>query len=55
MYEGSSESFHTFICSKKMERAGGVGGIVGYHVTSRQGKPVDLTVSVRVATVATKW
>jgi hypothetical protein len=29
---------------------GGGGVIVGCHVTSRQGKPVDLAVSVRVAT-----
>jgi hypothetical protein len=50
MYKGSSKSFHTFIFSKKMERVGGVGEIVGCHVTSWQGKPVDLSVSVRVAT-----
>jgi hypothetical protein len=28
----------------------GVGGIVGCHVNSQQGKPVDLAVNVRVAT-----
>jgi hypothetical protein len=33
-----------------MEKAGGVGvGIVGCHVMSWQGKPVDLAVSVGVA------
>jgi hypothetical protein len=31
-------------------RTDGGGGIVGRHVTSWQGKPVDLAVSVRVAT-----
>jgi hypothetical protein len=47
-YEGSSESFHPFIFLKKMESAGGmgVGGIVKYIVTDRQGKPVDLVVGV---------
>jgi hypothetical protein len=51
-YEGSSKSFRTFICSKKMERVGGVGvgSNVGCHVTSQQGKPVYLAVSVRVVT-----
>jgi hypothetical protein len=51
-YKGSSKSSCTFTCPKKMERAGevGEGSIVGCHVTSQQGKPVDLTVSVRVAT-----
>jgi hypothetical protein len=36
IYEGSAKSFHTFIFSKKMERAGWVGveGIVGCYVTS---------------------
>jgi hypothetical protein len=52
MYKGSSKSFCTFIFLKKMERVEGVGDIVGCHVTSWQGKPVDLAVSVRVAT---KW
>jgi hypothetical protein len=52
IYKVSSNSFCTFIFSKKMERAGGVGveDIVVCHVTSEQGKPVDLAVSVSVAT-----
>jgi hypothetical protein len=39
------------IFSKKMERAGGLrwGSVVSCHVTSQQGKLVDLAVSVRVA------
>jgi hypothetical protein len=51
-YKGSSKKFRTYVFLKKMERARGMGlgGIVGCHVTSWQDKPVDLAVSVRVAT-----
>jgi DNA-binding transcriptional regulator LsrR (DeoR family) len=42
------------LCLKKLDSAGGVGGIVGCHVTIRQGKPVDLAISVRVVAVVTK-
>jgi hypothetical protein len=42
LYEGSSESFCTFMFSKKMEIGGvlwvGGGDIVGCHVTIREGK-----------------
>lgn len=34
---------------KKWKKLGG-GGILGCHVTSQQGKPVDIAVSVRVTT-----
>jgi hypothetical protein len=46
--------FCNFIFLKKIERAGwfevgGGGSSVGCHVTSQQGKPVDLAVTARVS------
>ena len=45
-YEGSSESFRTFIFSRETVRAGGVviGRVWECHVTSQSGNPADLAV-----------
>jgi hypothetical protein len=39
-----------YVQRKWKEREGWGGGIVGCHVTSQQGKPVELAVSVRAVT-----
>jgi hypothetical protein len=44
------KSFRTFYIFDENGKSGRGGGIVGRHVTSRQGKSVDVAVSVRVAT-----
>jgi hypothetical protein len=44
------KKFPHFYMFEENGKSGRGGGIVGCHVTSRQGKPVDLAVSVRVAT-----
>jgi hypothetical protein len=50
VYEGSSKSFHTDIFKENGKHGRSEGGgaevIVGCHMTSWQGKPVDLLVSV---------
>jgi hypothetical protein len=41
---------HFYIFKENGKNRSGVGGIVGYHVTSGQGKPLDVAVSAGVAT-----